>query len=255
MMREIYRTGLDIVKERGIDNPAVFWKSFQMDRNINNLHFVIEKDGMTEKRKLSRGFLIAIEGIDGAGKTSQARLLCEDLFGKGYDAIYLREPTDGPYGKKIRALAIEGRHNITPYEEFNLFLNDRREDVEKNIRPALAAGKIVVIDRYFYSSIAYQGALGLDPEFINSENRKIAITPELMIYLSIPSELTTHRIEQSRGDSVNLFEKMEYLEKVKAIFDSMKYPEVVKVNGEGTKEQIHKRILEKVKELIDSLDE
>jgi dTMP kinase len=206
---------------------------------------------MTERKKLSKGLLIAIEGIDGAGKTSQARLLCEALSREGYDAIYLREPTDGTYGRKIRALAIEGRHNITPFEEFELFLKDRRQDVEENIRPALDAGKIVVIDRYFYSSIAYQGALGLDPEFINSENRKIAITPDLMIYLSIPAEYSTHRIEKSRGDTVNLFEKMEYLEKVKAVFDSMKYPEVWKVNGEKSVEEIHKTILGKVKELID----
>lgn len=198
--------------------------------------------------------LVAIEGIDGAGKTSQARLLCDALCGDGYDAIYLKEPTDGPYGSKIRALAIEGRHDITPFEEFELFLKDRRQDVEENIRPALEAGRIVVIDRYFYSSIAYQGALGINPEFINSENRKIAITPDIMIYLSIPSDLSTHRIEKSRGDSVNLFEKMEYLEKVKAVFDSMKYPEVWKVNGEKSIEEIHKRILGKIKRLIDSLD-
>ncbi|MBN1901624.1 dTMP kinase [Candidatus Sumerlaeota bacterium] len=207
---------------------------------------------MTGKKRLTRGLLIAIEGIDGAGKTSQARLLRDALLHEGYDAIYLKEPTDGPYGMKIRALAIDGRHDITPFEEFELFLKDRRQDVEENIRPALEAGKIVVIDRYFYSSIAYQGALGLDPEFINRENRKIAITPDVMIYLYIPSDLSTHRIEKSRGDSVNLFEKIDYLEKVKAVFDSMKYPEVTRVEGEGTREVIHKRILERVKSLLES---
>ena len=206
---------------------------------------------MTERKKtIPGGLLIAIEGIDGSGKTTQAGLLCKALSQEGYDAINLKEPTDGPYGRKIRALAIEGRHEITPMEEFELFRMDRIEDVEENIKPALGAGKIVVIDRYFYSSIAYQGALGLDPEFINRENRKIAICPDLLIYLSIPAKRSTHRIEQKRGDSVNLFEKMEYLEKVKAIFDAMDYPEKWEVDGAGPIDKIHSIILFQVSLLI-----
>ena len=205
---------------------------------------------MTEKKRLEPGVLIAIEGIDGAGKTSQARLLCDALSGEGYEVVYLREPTDGPYGRKIRALALEGRHEITPMEEFELFRRDREQDVRENIRPALEGGKIVIIDRYFYSSIAYQGALGLDPAFINAENRKIAITPDLMIYLSIPASLSADRIENSRGDKVNLFEKLEYLEKVKEKFDAMPYPELWKVDGSGDVQDIHAKILAKVKQLI-----
>ena len=206
---------------------------------------------MTERKKtIPGGLLIAIEGIDGAGKTTQAGLLCKALSQEGYVAIYLKEPTDGPYGRKIRALAIEGRHEIAPLEEFELFLKDRIQDVEENIKPALRAGKIVVIDRYFYSSIAYQGALGLDPEFINRENRKIAICPDLFIYLSIPASLSTHRIEHKRGDSINLFEKMEYLEEVKAIFDAMNYPEKWTVDGTGSIGETHGTILERVRKLI-----
>ena len=202
------------------------------------------------KKKLQRGLLIAIEGIDGAGKTSQAKMLCDALLKEGNNVVYLREPTDGPYGRKIRALALEGRHEITPLEEFELFLKDRTQDVEENIRPSLKQGKIVVIDRYFYSSIAYQGALGLDPEFINRENRKIAITPDITIYISIPAKITSHRIEKNRGDNINLFEKTEYLEKVKDIFDSMPYEEMWKVDGDKPIQEVHKLILEQVKKLI-----
>jgi len=194
--------------------------------------------------------LIAIEGIDGAGKTTQARLLCEALAREGYETLYLKEPTDGPFGRKIRALAREGRDEITPREEFRLFLEDRKQDVEENIRPALEAGKVVVLDRYFYSSIAYQGALGLDPEFINRENRKIAICPELMIYLAIPAEMTQERIEQNRGDSINLFEKLHYLKKVKANFDAMPYPEVWRVDGSASVGEISRRIRERVLGLL-----
>ncbi len=206
---------------------------------------------MTKRKKIvPAGLLIAIEGIDGAGKTTQAVLLCNALGNEGYEVIYLKEPTDGPYGMKIRALAIKGRHEITPLEEFELFLMDRIQDVEENIKPALRAGKIVVIDRYFYSSIAYQGALGLDPEFINRANRTIAICPDILIYLSIPALLSTHRIEKTRGDSVNLFEKMEYLEKVKAVFDAMIYPEKWTVDGTNSLDKIHREILDRVLALI-----
>lgn len=202
------------------------------------------------KKKLDYGIFIAIEGIDGAGKSSQAKMLCAALENEGYDTEYLKEPTDGDYGRKIRALAEKGRDGISAREEFLLFLNDRREDVEKNIRPALEEGKIVVIDRYFYSSIAYQGAKGLDPEFVNSENRKIAITPDLTIYLYIPVDKAPHRIEKSRGDNLNLFENLESLKKVKKIFDEMDYPEMVRVDGTGEVEEVHKRILKLVKNTI-----
>ena len=201
-------------------------------------------------RRLAQGVLIAIEGIDGAGKTTQAKLLCDALAKDGYDTLYLKEPTDGPIGQKIRSLANSGRHNISAYEEFELFLNDRKQDVEQNVRPALSTGKIVVIDRYFYSSIAYQGARGLDPHFINEQNRKIAISPDLVIYLSIPATLTKERIETNRGDSVNLFEKLEYLKKVKEIFDKMDFPEIWKIDGTAPIEEIHHKIYNRTIEIL-----
>ncbi|HRS00060.1 MAG TPA: dTMP kinase [Candidatus Sumerlaeia bacterium] len=194
---------------------------------------------------------IAIEGIDGAGKTTQAKMLCDALRRDGFKALYLKEPTDGPYGRQIRALAQEGRDRITPMQEFELFLEDRKQDVAENILPALQSGTIVVIDRYFYSSIAYQGALGLDPEFINAENRKIAITPDLVIYLSIPADYAPSRIEKSRGDSSNLFEKLEYLKKVKANFDAMTYPEIRRIEGAGSVEEVHQKIYSHVRGLLE----
>ena len=214
------------------------------------------KNSVSETKKpgfqgeAGRGFLIAFEGIDGAGKTSQAKLLCEALTGDGYKVLYLREPTDGPYGSRIRSLAQEGRDEISPMQEFRLFLEDRRQDVAENIKPALEKGCVVVIDRYFYSSIAYQGALGLDPEFINRENRKIAPCPDLVIYLSIPADVAPARIEKIRGDSSNLFERLDYLKKVKSLFDAMPYPEIWRVDGANPVEEIHRIIYSRVREMI-----
>jgi len=198
---------------------------------------------MPEVRDRRRaGALIAIEGIDGAGKSTQAKMLCRHLSDDGYETVYLREPTDGPIGRRIRELANQGRDFLSPEEEFRLFLEDRREDVEKNIRPALESGRVVVIDRYFYSSIAYQGALGLDPEMINCENRAIAITPDLMIYLAIPADISPSRIETSRGDQANLFENLDNLRRVRERFEAMDYPEIVRVDGTGPVERVHETI-------------
>ena len=104
-----------------------------------------------KQRIMKRGVLIAIEGIDGAGKTTQAELLRKHFEDEGYDVATFKEPTQSDSGLKIRELGKNGR--VVPVEtEFKLFLEDRRFDVKNNIRPALDAGKIVVVDRYYYSS-------------------------------------------------------------------------------------------------------
>lgn len=204
---------------------------------------------MNEKQ-LKKGIFIAFEGIDGAGKSLQARLCLERLTKEGYSAVLLREPTNGPIGQKIRALAQQGRDKIQPIEEFKLFLEDRREDVKLNIEPALNEKKIVLIDRYYYSSIAYQGALGLDPEFIRTENEKIAIRPDRVYYLSIPLELSAGRIVESRRMTLDLFEKEDYLKKVKAIFDSMKYPEILKIDASFNPQGVFDQIMADLYKLI-----
>ncbi len=168
--------------------------------------------------KLSKGFLVAIEGIDGAGKTTQAVLLEESLKKEGYPVLRLKEPGNSIYGDKIREIALKGRENISPQEEFELFLKDRMEDVKKNIRPALDAGKIVIMDRYYFSNIAYQGALGLDPFEIQRKNEEIAPRPDLTIILDITPGEAVRRIK-NRNEPPNEFEREKYLAEVRAIFN------------------------------------
>ncbi len=114
-----------------------------------------------------KGCLVSIEGIDGAGKSTQIRLLDEWLRRSGIDAVILKEPTDGVYGRQIRQNAAAHKP-VSPEEEMRLFMLDRREDVRHNILPALVAGKLVIMDRYYLSNIAYQGARGLDPAKIEA---------------------------------------------------------------------------------------
>ena len=114
---------------------------------------------------MNAGRLIAFEGLDGSGKSTQlARLaehLTESIGSGGPDIVVTKEPTEGPVGKKIRAMAQSGER-VPPERELAWFMEDRREHVDTLLEPALAASAIVLCDRYSLSTVAYQGARGLD---------------------------------------------------------------------------------------------
>lgn len=167
---------------------------------------------MTSKR----GCLVALEGIDGCGKSTQAHRLVAALLERGQPAVTFREPGDSEFGRELRRVFVEGR-DISPEEEMRLFLEDRRIDVRDNITPALAAGRHVVMDRYYLSSVVYQGALGLDPRMIRAENEAIAPRPDLTLILDLPVDVALRRIAASRGQA-NSFEGREYLEKVRDLY-------------------------------------
>jgi len=194
------------------------------------------------RKRLKHGILIAFEGIDGAGKTTQAKKLIDRLTNEGYPAICLHEPTEGVYGKKIKELAENGRHNITPLEELELFCKDREEDVKNNINPALSAKKIVVMDRYYLSSMAYQGQRGLSPKKIEDMNRRIAPEPDLIILLDVTSEVSSDRITRERKSIPNAFERKKHLETVRKIFlnisEGRNNVKVIEGNGSHTADQI-----------------
>jgi len=168
---------------------------------------------------MSQGIFIVIEGIDGTGKSTQVRLLADWFSAQGRDVLASREPTDGPWGKKLRDSAVIGR--LEPAEELEYFLKDRRQHVEEVIAPALAAGKVVILDRYYFSTMAYQGARGFDPAEIRRLNEKFAPPPDLLLILDLEVAAAHQRIG-SRGDSANAFEQREALERCRQIFLSLK---------------------------------
>ncbi len=114
-----------------------------------------------------RGILIAIEGIDGAGKTTQVKMLHRALKRAGISVIRSKEPTTGHWGSILRQSAFTGR--LSPREELETFIKDRTEHVETLIGPHLSSGSVVILDRYFYSTIAYQGARGADVPVVREE--------------------------------------------------------------------------------------
>ena len=193
---------------------------------------------------MEQGLFIVIEGIDGTGKSTQARYLGEWFTRQGREVVLSREPTDGPWGKKLRESASTGR--LSPEDELQYFLNDRRQHVEELIAPSLAAGKVVILDRYYFSSMAYQGARGFDPLEIRKRNEEFAPQPNLLLILDLDVE-TAHARIGVRGDTTNEFEKRENLTRCREIFLSLKDEPFVRViDSNGTLDDVAARIREVV---------
>jgi len=162
------------------------------------------------------GAFITIEGIDGSGKDTLAKKIKEYLESKGIEVVLTREPGDVFEGK-IRDVLMHGKP--LPLSEVFLFMADRHEHVERLIKPSLEAGKWVVSVRFADSSMAYQGARGVDREFIQRLNMEAVgdVFPQLTILLDLPVGKAMERI-RGRGDTVEHFEKEEFLNKVRSLY-------------------------------------
>jgi len=182
----------------------------------------------------AKGYLIVIEGIDGTGKSTQATMLAEALRKSGREVVQSFEPTNGPWGKKLRDSATTGRLSIE--DELEYFINDRREHVEQLIIPTIKSGGIVILDRYYFSTMAYQGARGIDPEVIRAKNETFAPQPDTLIILDLDVDIALQRIGVRDGQA-NEFEKRESLDFCRKLFLSLKdetYAYVIDANTEIT---------------------
>lgn len=164
----------------------------------------------------TQGMIIAVEGIDGAGKTTQVQLLRDALIAAGESVVCSKEPTDGHWGQLIRKSATNGRMSLD--DELQAFVEDRKEHVAKIIRPALERGQIVILDRYYFSTIAYQGARGADVARLTRDMRQIAPAPDAVILMDIEPAIAVHRIAGSRGETPNTFERVDSLSEARGIF-------------------------------------
>jgi len=198
--------------------------------------------------KLRHGLLIVLEGIDGSGKTTQARSLLRRLRSRGWQAAFFREPTRGKWGREIKRKAAKA-DSLTPSEELDLFVRDRRENVEKNLKPALAKGKVVVLDRYYFSTIAYQGAKGIDPRRIRRLNEAFVVKPDLVIILDVAAGEGLARIA-GRKTRDELFEREDYLARVGEIFKSFRGPGIIHLDGRGDRLSVGRAIWARVSMLL-----
>ena len=190
------------------------------------------------------GFFLVLEGIDGSGKSTLARQLSAWLQERGREVITSREPTDGPHGTALRKSATTGRLSLEA--ELNLFLKDRAEHVATLISPALARGAVVILDRYYFSTAAYQGARGLDPQAIIDANEKFAPVPDLVLLLDLDPAAGSARIHR-RGDTLDDFEALDYQREVRRIFRSLDRPFIHRIDAARSAEAVFadsRRLLE-----------
>jgi dTMP kinase len=198
--------------------------------------------------RLKKGVLIVLEGIDGAGKSTQARRLLRKLRSIGYEAVSFREPTRGKWGRAIKRMA-KTAGSLTPEEELELFVKDRRENLRKNIRPALSGKKVVILDRYYFSTIAYQGAKGIDPAYIRRLNERFAVKPDLVFILDIEAGRGLGRIRNRRRKDL-LFERERYLARVRKIFGGFRGRKFIHLDAGRPKEELAREIAARVLRLI-----
>ena len=190
--------------------------------------------------------LVALEGLDGCGKTTQAARIAEALRARGIDVVPTREPTDGPFGRRIRALARSGEP-IGAAQERQLFTDDRREHVARVIEPALAAGRWVLTDRYFLSTVAYQGARGLDwREILTSSEAEFPV-PDVVLLFELSAEQGLARTRERGGPPDLHFERADYLNQVSAIFAAIKRAYLARVDASGSADAVTDRALAAVR--------
>jgi dTMP kinase len=180
-----------------------------------------------------KGIFICIEGLDGSGKTTQAKLLAKKLR-KSYNAVYTAEPSRGKIGTYIRNSYLYGEKRLASVLEALLFAADRIEHVETEVLPALKQGRLVISDRYVYSSLAYQGAAGLSLEWIEKVNEH-ALPPDLAVFIDVDPKTVMRRLKPKKS----VMENLETQKKVREIY--LKFVEkgsLTRINGDKSKNEV-----------------
>jgi len=159
--------------------------------------------------KMPKGKFIVFEGVDGSGKSTQAKLLAEYLKTKGKKVILTAEPTKGFIGQIIRMILNREIPNVEPRTLALLFTADRAEHLEKIVKPALEKGKVVISERYYYSTLAYQSSQGLPINWLQEIN-DFVIEPDLVILLEINPDEALARMDREK----DIFEVADFQHEV-----------------------------------------
>ncbi|MDE2038896.1 MAG: dTMP kinase [Elusimicrobia bacterium] len=180
-----------------------------------------------------RGLFIVLEGPDKSGKSTQARLLVERLRGSGFKVAHTREPGGAAIAEKIRELVLSPRHRVHPVAELLLYEAARAQHTEETLRPALAAGKIVICERYTMSTTVYQGfARGLDPRLVASANRLATggLRPALTFVFDLPEAEFERRGAARPLDRLER-EPASFRRRVRAGYRRLRGPGIVSLDG------------------------
>jgi dTMP kinase len=200
------------------------------------------------------GKFITFEGIDGSGKSTQLRMLTGALRERGVDLITTQEPGGTPLGRRLRDAFLETEENVAPMAELLLFAADRAQHVEFLIKPALAAGRVVISDRYADATFAYQGAgRGFDEATIGKVIKLATggLKPDLTIFFDIPIAAALSRMN-ARGQSGEKsnrmdFEAVEFYERVREAYLTVARNEPKRfqvIDAGGSVDEIQRYVLE-----------
>lgn len=197
-----------------------------------------------------KGYFIAVEGLDGSGKTTVSKELVKRLSMMGYRAVYTFEPYGSPFTEALRKY-IELYGDAEAELEALVMALDRLYHIRRVVEPLLNEGAIVVCDRYLHSSIAYQGAKGGDVEWIKTINR-YALKPDLVLYLRVPLEVALSRIRGKSG-KWKYFESVERLKGAFEIYERLALAgELVPVDATASIEKVVEESLNHVLRLLGS---
>jgi dTMP kinase len=194
-----------------------------------------------------KGIFIVIEGLDGSGKTTQAKLLARKLE-KTRKVLLTAEPSCGKIGSFIREDCLYEEKRLPTEAEALLFAADRIEHMYTEVKPALDDGKLVICDRYIYSSLAYQGSAGLSLEWIKTINAR-AMQPDFSLFIDVPPERVIERLQRKKS----VMETLETQQKVREVY--LKYVEkgeLVRINGDKPKDAVAEELYSKVLALLKS---
>jgi len=194
------------------------------------------------------GLFIVFEGVEGSGKTLQLKLLARYLRKRGIEPLVTREPGGTRLGEGIRRLLLEDG-DPSPEAELFLYLADRAQHVKEVIRPALRKGRMVLCDRYYPSTLAYQGyGRGLDLAFVEGANDRATggLKPHLVVLLDLPVEVALRRIRKRFLDRMEQ-EAFSFHEKVRRGFLAQARGEpglFLVIDGTRRPEEVFQEVLE-----------
>ncbi len=211
---------------------------------------------MDSEESKNRGKLFVLEGVDGGGKTTVCESVVERLRSDGHEVVKLTEPTrESHWGQEIRERSALGE--LTPEEELELFLRDREWHIKNKIQPALNAAKIVLMDRYFFATGAYQSAsTGLHWREILRRNREEihAPEPDIVFILDVPVRVGLERVTSRELTLNQQFEQHDRLVKVRQAYLEMVSQDSARFSVIDATKNLEEVVDEVYQQIIESLD-
>lgn len=194
-----------------------------------------------------KGLFIVLEGIDGSGKDTHLKFIAMELRELGYKVVETAEPSSYRVGTFLKRYARRDEERLPAESEALLYASDRFDHVKNIITPALLRDQIVISARYYFSSMAYQGAVGVNLDWIREMNR-FALKPDLAVLLDILPEYSLHRLKRRRS----IYEDSDYLRKVREIYIKLvEEGDLVKVDADRPKRVVQGELLSMIQELIE----